>query len=93
MLTWGEAEEGAQKPRGDAAAPVGHSSQPDVSGKCDVSPLSWDELVLVQIEEGEIAIQNELYTDEYYLKEETRVTSVPSYFYAPMVTGVRLHQN
>jgi len=33
-------------------------------------PVSWDELVLVLIEEGEIASQNELYTDEYYLKEK-----------------------
>lgn len=47
------------------------------------SPVSWDELVLVLIEEGKIAIQNELYTDEYYLKEEKKnpeVTSVLSYF-------------
>ena len=37
-----------------------------------VFPISWDELVLVLIEEGEITIQNELYTDEYYLKEKKK---------------------
>lgn len=36
------------------------------------SPVPWDELVLVLIEEGEIATQSELYTDEYYLKEKSR---------------------
>lgn len=34
------------------------------------SPVSWDGLVLVLIEGGEIAVQNELYTDECYLKEK-----------------------